>query len=141
MKILFATDGSPRALAALETLLGKLDRFREPWSVVLLNVHRPLPYRAAAGWAGKDAVTHYYDEEGDAALADARNLLQARNMAFTAVKAVGDPAQEIVAHARSTGCELIAMGTQGHGALANIVIGSVTTKVLALSPIPVLLLK
>ena len=68
MKILFATDGSPRSLAALSTLVGMLDRFREPRDIVLLNVHPPLPYRGAAGWVGKEAIERYYDEEGEAAL-------------------------------------------------------------------------
>jgi nucleotide-binding universal stress UspA family protein len=141
MKILFATDGSPCALAALKSLLGKLDRFRAPLEIVLLNVHPPLPYRAAAGWVGAEAVARYYAEEGEAALADSRRVLEAGNVVFATVRSVGDAAHEIVAEAASAGCEFIAMGTQGHGALANLVIGSVTTKVLALSTVPVLLLK
>jgi nucleotide-binding universal stress UspA family protein len=36
---------------------------------------------------------------------------------------------------------MIAMGTHGHTALANLVMGSVATKVLAVSKIPVLLMK
>jgi nucleotide-binding universal stress UspA family protein len=139
VKILFATDGSSCALGALTTLAGLLDRFREPVEIVLLNVH--LPYRGAAGWAGKEAITSYYDEEGEAALGDSRKLLEARKVAFTAIKAIGDATKEIVAHAGAAGCEFIAMGTQGHGALANLALGSVATKVLALARIPVLLLK
>ena len=141
MKILFATDGSPFALLALKTLAGMLDRFREPLEIVLLNVHPPLPYRGAAGWAGKEAIDRYYDEEGEAAFADSRQLLEALNVSFTPIKAVGDVAQGIVAHAGAAGCEFIAMGTHGGGALSNLVLGSVTTKVLALAAIPVLLLK
>lgn len=141
MKILFATDGSPFALGALTSLVGKLDRFREPLEILLLNVHPPLPYRGAASWAGKEAIARYYDEEGEAALADSRKLLEARKVTFTATKTVGEPAQGIVAYAGAAGCDFIAMGTQGHGALSNLVMGSVTTKVLALATFPVLLLK
>ncbi len=141
MKILFPTDGSPCALAALATLAGMLDHFREPVEIVLLNVHPPLPYRGAAGWAGKEVIADYYNAEGEAALADSRKLLEVRRVAFTAIKAVGDVTKEIVAHANAAGCEFIAMGTQGQGALANLALGSVTTKVLALATIPVLLLK
>ena len=36
---------------------------------------------------------------------------------------------------------MIAMGTHGHTALANLVMGSVATRVLARSKVPVLLLK
>ena len=141
MKTLFATDGSPCAIHALATFADRLDRFRAPYELLLLNVHRPLPYPGAAAWAGKDTVARYYEEEGEAALAASAELLRARDIAFTAIKAVGDAAEEIVAHAMAAGCDFIAMGTQGHGALANLVIGSVTTRVLAMSAIPVLLLK
>ena len=141
MKILFATDGSPGALAALSTLAENLDHFRAPVELVLLNVHPALPYRNAAAWVGKDTIDRYYEEEGEAALADSFALLKARNVDFVAVKRVGDPAKVIVAQAESAGCDFLAMGTQGHGALANLVLGSVSTKVLALSAIPVLLLK
>jgi nucleotide-binding universal stress UspA family protein len=141
MKILFATDGSPRSLAALSTLVGMLDRFREPRDIVLLNVHPPLPYRGAAAWVGKEAIDRYYDEEGEAALAESRTLLGAAKVPFVAIKAVGEAAPEIVARATAQGCDFIAMGTQGHGSLANLMLGSVSTKVLALAAIPVLLLK
>ncbi len=141
MKILFATDGSPHALAALATLVDRLDRFREPTEILLLNVHPPLPYRSAAGWVGKDAIARYYDEESEAALAPSRTLLASRQAVFTDAKLVGDVAPTIVAHASATGCDFIALGTQGHGALSNLVLGSVSTKVVALSAIPVLLLK
>ena len=102
MKILFATDGSPRALAALSTLVGMLDRFREPCDIVLLNVHPPLPYRGAAGWVGKEAIDRYYDEEGEAALAGSRALLGAAKVPFVATKVVGEAAPEIVARAGAT---------------------------------------
>ncbi|MEO8345857.1 MAG: universal stress protein [Betaproteobacteria bacterium] len=141
MKILFATDGSPGALAALSTLVDNLDRFRNPLELLLLNVHPPLPYRSVGAWVGKDAVARYYDEEGDAALAESRSLLDARNIGYESVKLVGEPAQSIVTHASQAGCDFIAMGTKGHGALANLVLGSVGSKVLALSSIPLLLLK
>ena len=142
MKILFAADGSPQSLAALETLLKSFEYFREPPSLTLLCVHPPLPYRgAAAAAAGQDAVQRYYDEENAAALAGARELLTARNIAFEAETRIGTPAEEIVKRAEEGGFTMIAMGTHGHTALANLVMGSVSTGVVARSKVPVLLLK
>jgi len=69
MKILFAVDGSPQALAALETLVGKFGFFRETPKLTLIHVHPPVPYKAAAAWVGKATIERYYDEESDAALA------------------------------------------------------------------------
>ena len=141
MKILFADDGSPQAMAALERLVGKFAFFRDMPRLTLIHVHPPVPYKAAAAWVGKETVARYYAEESDAALASAREFLAARGVAFESVKRVGNPAEEIVAEAAAGNYDIIAMGTHGHTALANLVMGSVATRVVATSPVPVLLMK
>jgi nucleotide-binding universal stress UspA family protein len=90
---------------------------------------------------GHDVVAKYYDEESEAALASARQLLEPRKIAFTVAKRVGEPALEIVAFAESGAFDLIVMGTHGHTALANLVMGSVAAKVLASSKVPVLFMR
>ena len=141
MKILVAVDGSPQSLGAVAALADRAAWFREAPQVTLLHSHLPIPYKAAAAWAGHEAVAKYYAEESDAALADAVKLLGARGMAFTVEKCVGDPADEIVRHAAAGKFDLIAMGTHGHTALASLVMGSVATKVLARSKVPVMFMK
>ena len=141
MKILIAVDGSACALAAIEGLQKRRDWFRGPEAYALIYVHPPLPYKHAAAWAGKEAIHSYYEEESDAALAAARALLDERRIAYVTEKRVGDAADEIVRFAVSGGYDLIVMGTHGHTALANLVMGSVATKVLALCSVPVLLIR
>ena len=140
MKILAAVDGSTHSLAMLDKLCDRFEWFRDPPQLVLLYVHLALPYKRAVAWAGKDAVHSYYEEESDAALAPAQQFLTQRGVTFSTQKLVGDAAAEIVRVA-ATGFDLIAAGTHGHTGLASIVMGSVATKVIAASPIPVLLLK
>ena len=141
MKILFATDGSPHALAALKSLIERLGWFRDAVALTLLNVHPALPYRRAAAWAGKEVIAQYYGDEGDVALRPSIDELERRGIAFTTEKRVGEAAPTIVALAAEQRYDLIAMGTHGHTALANLVLGSVATKVLATAPVPVLLLR
>jgi nucleotide-binding universal stress UspA family protein len=141
MKILFATDGSAHALAALKALIDHLDSFRDPVDLTVINVHPALPYRRAAGWAGKDAIAKYYEEESDAALKPSVDELTRRGIPHTANKRVGEPAPTIVKAAREGAFDMIAMGTQGHTALATLMLGSVSAKVLAEAPVPVLLLR
>jgi nucleotide-binding universal stress UspA family protein len=140
MKILVAADGSPRAQAALEGLVQRLDWFRDGVDLTLIYSHLPLPYKRAVAWAGKEAVHQYYEEESEAALAPARRLLETRGIPYTVEKRVGEPAQEIVDFAMAGGFDLIVMGPHGHTALGNLVLGSITTKVLAISTLPILLL-
>ena len=49
------------------------------------------------------------------------------------------PAPSIARLATTHHCEMIVMGTRGMGAVASLILGSVATKVLHLSPLPVLL--
>lgn len=141
MKILVANDGSPQAQATLEALCERLDWFHEAPTITLLYVHPPLPYGAAASWVGKQTVQSYYDDEAKQALLAARAFLDSKGIAYTAQAKVGDPAQVIVAHAEDNAFDLIVMGTHGHTALANLVMGSVATKVLATGKVPVLILR
>jgi nucleotide-binding universal stress UspA family protein len=141
MKILAAVDGSPRAVNAIEGLIEHLSWFREPPQLTLIYVHLAVPYKGAAAWAGKEAIHRYYDEESELALAGARTRLDAAGIAYGVEKRVGDPAHEIVACATGGHFELIVMGTHGHTALHNLVMGSVATKVLAGTTVPVLLFR
>ena len=53
----------------------------------------------------------------------------------------GDPADRIVASAADRQADLIVMGTHGQGALGKLLLGSVSTQVLARCTVPVLLVR
>jgi nucleotide-binding universal stress UspA family protein len=141
MKILFATDGSASALAALKSLIDRRAWFVGDVELTVLTVHYAIPFKRAAAWAGHDALKKYYDEECDAALAPAEAELTARGVKFSTEKRVGEPASTIVAVGAEGGYDLLALGAQGHSALAQLMMGSVAVKVVAASRIPVLLLR
>lgn len=54
---------------------------------------------------------------------------------------VGDAADTIVKYAQEKGCSQIVMGSRGLGAVSGLILGSVATKVIHLTDIPVLLVK
>jgi nucleotide-binding universal stress UspA family protein len=141
MKILFPTDGSDYSMEALGHLVARLRWFAGLVEIAVINVHPHLPYARAVAWAGKEAATRYYDDEGDAALAPASALLGDHGTGYTLVKKIGDPAHEIVKYAGEWGAEVIAMGRHGQSVIAGVLLGSVTQKVIATSPIPALVLK
>lgn len=139
MKIVFPTDGSGASVAALNQLIARLGWFAEPTQVAVVNVHLPLPYARAVAWAGKDAVQRYYEEESNAVLTAAASVLAKAGVTFVQAMRIGEPAHEIVRFAGEWNAGLIAMGRKGHGALAAMLLGSVAQKVIATSPLPVLL--
>ena len=142
MKILLAADGSKHSIDAVRFLTGHMGWAREQPQVDLLYVHPPMPKLSGLGAViGKKQLEQYYQEQGVEALAAAKQLLDVAKMPYTAHILVGPPAETIVAHAKKARCDLLVIGHRGMSAAANMVMGSIASKLLQLSPIPVLLVK
>ena len=141
MKILVAQDGSETSLRAIRHLIAHVKWFREQPGVELLFVHPPIPIGLATKHVSEATLDAYYREEGEQALAAARRLLDEAGVKYSAHIHVGPVAESVVRLAGELGCDLICMGTHGRGALRNALIGSVATKVLHLSALPVMLAK
>jgi nucleotide-binding universal stress UspA family protein len=142
MKILLAVDGSRFALDAVDCLIEHADWYREKPVVELVTVHLPVPKLPRMGMVvGKNQIQRYYEEEGEAALAAAKKKLDAAGIGYKASVLVGQIAESIVQHASKTRCDQIFIGNQGRTAAANMLLGSVATKVLHISKTPVLLVR
>lgn len=146
MKILFPVDGSDYSLRAAHFLVAHLAWFKTYPELHLLHVKLPIPpglaLTRAAAVLGDNVVDQYYAEEAGEAMAGARAVLDAHRIPFQVHWCVGDVATEISRHAGELGAELIVMGSHGHGAFRNLVLGSVTTKVLASeTAMPVLIVR
>ena len=142
MKILLAVDGSKCSLDAVDCLIEHADWYRCKPAVELVTVHLPVPKLPGMGMAvGKNQIQRYYEEEGEATLAMAKKKLGAAGIEFKASILVGQVAESIVQHAAKARCDLIFIGNQGRTAAANMMIGSIATKVLQLSKVPVLLVR
>ena len=141
LKVLLPTDGSPSALRATQKLVDTLDWYKEPPTIDLLTVHLPVPRVPNMGaFVSKEMIQKYYDEESAAMLAPSRKLLDAAGVQYTVHQLVGPIAETIVRQATESGSNMIYMGTRGMSALANMALGSVATRVLHLSHIPVVLI-
>ncbi len=53
----------------------------------------------------------------------------------------GNPVEQILKHAEERNCDLIVMGTHGHGTLADVMLGSTARRVIRRSKIPVLVVR
>jgi len=137
MKILLAVDGSKTSLDAVKHLIAHLDWFREPPAIELVTAHGQIPVPRFPGMSGigKAQMQQYYEEEGGKRLAEAKRLLDQAGTRYEARVLVGPAAETIVQHAKKSGCDLIVVGPP------QALIGSVCTKVMHLSEVPVLLAK
>ena len=74
-------------------------------------------------------------------LKPAAELAKAAGVKFSTEILIGEVAGAIARYAQEHGCDAIVMGTRGMGAVGNLVLGSIATKVIHLTKLPVTLVK
>jgi nucleotide-binding universal stress UspA family protein len=134
-------DGSENALRAVRHIIEKEDWYDGPIELHLLNVQMPIASGLVRTFISKSQLDDYYRDEGLAALADARAELDAGQVSHHDHVGVGELAATILDYARDKKCDLIVMGTRGHGTFGEVLLGSVASRVLHEASIPVLLVK
>jgi len=140
MKILVAVDGSKFTKRMLAYLASHDEWLGPQHQYTALTVDTPLPPRAAAALT-KKIVQDHYAEEADKVFKPIRALFAKHGVDAQFVHKVGEPGDEIADHARKGGFDLMVMGSHGHGALARLVLGSVTSRVLASCEVPLLIVR
>ena len=138
--ILVPVDGSESSLNALKTALAMIGE-RSDVALRVVTVQIPIASGNVKRFISADILEEYYQDEGNEALAAARELLSDSKLPITFEVLVGSPAESIVEHAKLHGCSHVIMGTRGLGRISGLVLGSVATKVLSLINIPVTLVK
>ena len=134
--ILVPVDGSACAERAIEETV-KLTQKSGPLDIHLLNVQPRIFVEETLVYLDAAKMDTYYYGQGSKGLASAEKLLKKAGIAYTAHRAVGPVAETIVTKAKELGADGILMGTHGHGRVAGMLLGSVSNKVLHLSPVPV----
>ena len=140
MKILLAVDGSRYTKKMLAYLVTHDETFSTASDYTLFTAHAPLPVRARSV-LGKDLVDNYHAEESERVLAPVSKFLTRHGINAKSAWKVGPAGQTIAKFADNGKFDLLMMGSHGHGALANLVMGSVATQVLAHCRVPVLLVR
>jgi len=141
-KILVPTDGSDVSLVgALRALpLAKLAAA----SVTVVYVQEVYPFAGIgqSNTAGMQKDMAPARAQATAAIERIAEAARAEGVAVESVIAEDDqPARGIVDAADACGADLIVMSSHGRAGVAKLVLGSVATKVLALSAVPVLIVK
>lgn len=140
MKILVAADGSPYTKRMLAYLAAHDEWLGPKHEYTVFHGVLAVPHRAAA-FVDRQVVKGYYDAEAQAVFKPIRAFFQKQGIEAAFVHKVGHPADMIAKLADEGHFDLVIMGSHGHGVLANMVLGSVATKVLAQCATPVLLVR
>ena len=139
MKILLAVDGSSYTKKMLAYLAAH-DLFSAKNEYTAFTAQLVLPSQARSA-LGKDLVHKYYEDEGLRVMAPVTKYLERHGVSAKCSWKTGKPGELIAKLAEDGKFDLIVMGSHGHGALVNLVVGSVATQVLANCKVPVLIVR
>lgn len=135
-RILAAVDFSETSDKALDYALSLAKVFGA--EVVVLHIlQEPILYQAETDQSYRDAFEQRMQGDLDALLH--RHTCEGVNMK-TAMKP-GAPFVEIIEFAEVEQCDLIVLGTHGHGPIHNMLLGSVAERVVRKAKCPVLVVR
>lgn len=140
-KLLVAVDSSACSIRALDYAI-RLARENGPMALHLVHAHElPSVSGAVAIYMTLEKAKELQRQESEALLAPAVAMAKTAGIPFTSEILTGDIATVITECAERQGCDTIVMGTRGLGAIGNLMLGSIATKVVHLTKLPVTLVK
>jgi len=144
-KILVAFDGSPHSRKALDWALDLSRHYNAETHVVLvwgvLSETRNFGLmEGGPAWATLTDRMKEAQKEDIYMMEEVKLLAQAQKVKMVTAILEGDAAAVLIDYAKDHAIDLIIAGTRGHGTL-DILLGSVTTKLINVAPVPVLVVK
>ena len=139
-KILLPVDGSDGSLRAAQHVASIASQMKA-LVVHLVNVQPPGDDWMVRRMIKPAELAKMEQEWADTALTPAGEILTKAGINIEAHPLQGEVAPTIARLAQELDCDQIVMGTRGLSALGDLLMGSVATKVLHLSKVPVTLVK
>jgi nucleotide-binding universal stress UspA family protein len=140
MKILLAIDGSAYTrhmlayIAAHDELLGPHHQY------TAISVVPPVPPHVRS-FIDRTVLDTYYTDEAKAVLEPVIAFAKQQKWTLEVLQPVGHVADVLAEIATSGKFDLIVMGSHGHSSVVNLVLGSVTSRVLAQCNTPLLIIR
>jgi len=131
--ILLPVDGSSASASALEYVVSRKKRGERLGVTVLYVQPPPLVMNKE--------IENILLEEQLKVFSEKRIAAAIKKLGVKPEFAIGDPALSIIKRAVSEASDEIVMGTRGRGRIAQVLLGSVASKVIQLAGVPVTLVK
>lgn len=141
-KILISTDGSSISIAASHAGV----EFAKQIGAEIVGIYIAPEYNSpvnigtlSTGYPSAEEYAVSMRQEGDSYFKGIKESAEASGLKFTGITILSDAsAQQIARAAEENGCDMIFMGSHGRSGWGQLLLGSVTNKVLSLCQIPVL---
>ncbi len=136
MKILVPVDGSETSLRALRHAHDLAKQMSKPAKLIVVAVDDAL-FPGVERKIGAEAARQHHADNFERMFGPARKALARSKAECSYVEVVGEIANGILSVVDKQKADLVVMGSRGNGALKGALLGSVSMKVLANSPVPV----
>ncbi|MBX3619588.1 MAG: universal stress protein [Rhizobacter sp.] len=140
MKIVLAVDDSPFSKHMLAYLATHAEWLAPTHDYTVVHADARLP-NGLVLLLDEAQVRARHDSEAQAVFAPIRSFLDHHQVRADYVHETGDPASVVTAVADRIGAHLVIVGSRGHGPMGSLVLGSTAHKLLALSKVPVLVVR
>lgn len=139
-KVLVPCDGSDNALRAVRYAATAAQE-KPSMELELLHVLDPMTFKSQAALLSPEELSRLCPDAAVHVLQPARQILDQAGIPYKIRCRVGPAAREIAAQVHESSCDGVIMGTRGMGLIANVMIGSVASRVVYLVDVPVTLIK
>jgi nucleotide-binding universal stress UspA family protein len=141
MHIAIAVDGSDNSLRAVHHALKLAQQLKEIPSLALINVHLSALISPVAKGIDREQIEKYMDQIAEEELQAAKKAVAAENMKAKIIKGRGEVAPTILEIIKEENADMLIVGGKGRSSLTDLLLGSITSKLISVSPIPVLVVK
>lgn len=141
MRIAIAVDGSDNSLRAVRYGLELAGRLKEAPTLILVNVHISALISPVARGIDRKQVEQYMDEIAEEELAQAKALVGQAGFSAEVIKGHGEIVPTLLEIIKKEKIDQLIVGGKGRSGLADLLIGSTTTKLISHCPVPVTVVK
>ncbi|MFD0961775.1 universal stress protein [Paenibacillus chungangensis] len=138
-RLMLATDGSAHAGRAAEAAIGLMKELPEA-EMTIIHVSDKAPSRSELMQAGLN-MKAILEADAHKAIAETEKLFQQARVPYELKVAFGNPADVIVEWSQNNHTDMIIIGSRGLNAVSEVIMGSVSRKVLHQANCPVLIVK
>lgn len=138
-KILVPVDGSDNSYRALEAALVLSEKLGSNISVV--NVMEQVPITHIESEKLLSELLEAYKKENQEVLSKCSDIARQKGIAIKTVLLQGNPAPVILDYSKKENFDLVIMGSRGMGKFKELIIGSVSSKIVHHSPCAIMIIR
>ena len=138
-KILVPVDGSDNSYKALEAALVLSEKLGSNISVV--NVMEQVPITHIESEKLLSELLEAYKKENQEILSKCSDIARQKGIAIKTVLLQGNPAPVILDYSKKENFDLVIMGSRGMGKFKELIIGSVSSKIVHHSPCAIMIIR